>query len=111
MSLFHAGGGERSGAEERKRCEKMSEKTSSKWCAKRIIEPLAAYGLNLVGHPSTCVVPIDEDQIIHVAGSLLILQNVDDPSKCMVLPENERFRRILGLCFHKGLQVRIRPLS
>ena len=74
------------------------------WSAKRIIEPLAAYGLNMA-YPSDCVVPIDEDQIIHVAGSLLVLQNVDDTSKSMILPENERFRSIFGLCFHHSLQV------
>lgn len=70
---------------------------------KRYIRPAGAYGLNL--RSRSCLVAIDEEHIVHVTGSLLVLQSLEELGKFTVLPEHDRIRNILGIHVCETLQV------
>jgi hypothetical protein len=71
--------------------------------AKKVLQPAGVSGLN--APIPGCVVPIDEDHVIHAAGNLLVLQNLEDPTKFTVLPEHDRIKTLLATAFNDALQV------
>lgn len=73
---------------------------------RRLIKPMGAYGLNL--RARSCMVGVDEEYIVHVAGSLLVLQSIEEVGKFAVLPEHDRIHTMLGIHMCESLQVSAR---
>lgn len=70
---------------------------------KHLLNPVGAYGLNTCC--KSCVVALNEEEVIFVVGTLLVLQNFDDPGKFCILPQHDDLRTIFGMCFHMEGQV------
>lgn len=87
---------------QKRRLSSISD-TEGRQRVRHLLSPVGAYGLNT--SCKSCLVALDEEQVIFVVGTLLVLQNLDDPGKFCILPKNDNIRTILGICFHAEGQI------